>query len=183
MHKTLLVIVLSLITSACAIQPVPLQDRALESFKIPFHTLIVDDLSTEAKYGVNDVVYVNGWAPAHAGFTPPINKAFVSKVKNSLITNKSSGRVDISVLRVGYFIEKNVADDVVFVGIFMAGRDRGIKCDADINFKTENESRRITLTHEIRRSYFDNQEEVRMFIETCQTELIKQLASSISNPT
>lgn len=182
MHKTLMVVVLSLISSACAIQSVHLQDKALESFQIPFHILIVDDLSIETKYGVNDVVYVNGWTPAHAGFSPPINKVFVSKIKNSLITNKSTGRVDISVLRVGYFIEKNVADDVVFVSFFTLGRDRGIKCDAEINFKTENESRRVTFTHEIRRSYFDNQEEVRMFIETCQTELIKQLASSISNP-
>lgn len=98
-----------------------------------------------------------------------------------MIANRSSGRVDITVLRAGYFHEKNAADDVVFVGIFMSGRDRGIKCDADVNVKTESESRRITLTHEIRRPYFDSQEEVRIFIETCQNELIKQLAKSINS--
>ena len=50
-----------------------------------------------------------------------------------------SGRVDVSVLRVGFFVEKYVADDIVFVGLFMLGRERGFKCDADVNVQTESE--------------------------------------------
>ena len=91
--------------------------------------------------------------------------------------------MDVSVIRVGFFVEKNVADDVVFVGLFMVGRERGFKCDADVNIKTERDSQRITLTHEIRRSYFDDQEQIRQFIETCQTDLIRQLADSIKKAT
>lgn len=179
MKRHLVPTTLALMLGACAVQPIPLHDRAAESHQVPFQKLIVDNLSTESKIGVNDVIYVNGWAPAHAGFKPPLNESFVSKIKNSIVASGKSGRVDVSVLRVGFFIEKNVADDVVFVGLFMVGRERGFKCDADVNVKTESDSRRMTLTHEIRRSYFDNQEQMRQFIETCQTDLIRQLADSI----
>ena len=41
MQKNLLIITLSLITSACAIQPVQLQDKALQSFQIPFQTFLL----------------------------------------------------------------------------------------------------------------------------------------------
>ena len=61
----------------------------------------------------------------------------------------------------------------------MLGRERGFKCDADVNVKTESDSRRIILSHEIRRSYFDDQEEVRQFIESCQSDLVRQLADLI----
>lgn len=50
-----------------------------------------------------------------------------------------SDRVDVSVLMVGFFVEKYVADDIVFVGLFMLGRERGFKCDADVNVQTESE--------------------------------------------
>lgn len=164
---------------ACAVQPILLHDRAAESYQIPIKTMIVDNLATETKIKVSDVVYVNGWAPAHAGFKPPLHESFVAKVRNSIVANGTSGRVDVSVLRVGFFIEKNVADDIAFVGLFMLGRERGFKCDADVNVKTESDSRRMTLTHEIRRSYFDDQEQIRQFIELCQTNVIRQLADWI----
>lgn len=179
MKRLIVLAALASMLAGCAVQPIPLHDRAAESYQVPFQKLIVDNLSIESKIGVNDVVYVNGWAPAHSGFKPPLNVSFVSKVKNSIVANGESGRVDVSVLRVGFFVEKNVADDVVFVGLFMVGRARGFKCDADVNVKTEHDSQRITLTHEIRRSYFDDQEQIRQFIETCQTDLIRQLADSI----
>ena len=110
---------------------------------------------------------------------PPLHESFVAKVRNSIVANGTSGRVDVSVLRVGFCIEKNVADDIAFVGLFMLGRERGFKCDADVNVKTESDSRRMTLSHEIRRSYFDDQEQIRQFIELCQTDVIRQLADWI----
>lgn len=182
MRKICLPLLLGLILNACAVQPINLNNKALESYKVPYSKLVIDDFSTETKIRVNDIVYVNGWVPAHEGFSPPLNKAFVLKLQNSLLTGNESGRVDISVMRVGYFIEKIIADDIVYISLFMSGRTRGIKCDADINVKTENDSRRMTLSHEIRRSNFENKEELRTFIETCQTDLIKQIATIIGNP-
>ncbi len=179
MKRLFVPVVLTSMLAGCAVQPISLSDRASESYKVPYQKLIVDNLSTESKIGVNDVIYVNGWAPAHSGFKPPLNESLVSKIKNSIVANGESGRVDVSVLRVGFFIEKIVADDVVFISLFMVGRDRGFKCDADVNVKTDRDSQRITLTHEIRRSYFDNQDQIRQFIETCQSDLIRQLADTI----
>lgn len=143
----------------------------------------MDNLSTESKIGANDVVWVNGWAPAHSGFKPPLNDSFVSKIKNSIVANGASGRLDVSLLRVGFFVEKNLADDLVFVGLLIVGRERGFKCDADVNVKTERDSQRITLVYVTRRPYFDNQEKMRQFIETCQTDLIRQLADLIKKAT
>ena len=61
----------------------------------------------------------------------------------------------------------------------MLFKERGFKCDVDVNVRTEGDSRRITLTHEIRRTYFDDQEQIQQFIESCQTDLIRQLADLI----
>ena len=163
----------------CTVQPILLHDRATESYHVPVKTVIVDNLATEKKIRVSDVIYVNGWAPAHEGFRPPLHEYFVAKIRNSVVADGMSGRVDVSVLRVGFFVEKNVADDIVFVDLFMLGRERGFKCDADVNVKTENDSRRITLTHEIRRSRFGDQKQIQQFIESCQTDLIRQLADLI----
>ena len=179
MKRLLALTALTLMLGGCAVQPILLNDRAAESYQVPVKTMIVDNLATETKIRVGDVVYVNGWAPAHAGFAPPLHEAFVAKMRNSIVAIGTSGKIDVSVLRVGFFVDKIVADDIVFVGLLMLGRERGFKCDVDINIKTESDSRRITLTHEIRRSYFDDQEQIRQFIESCQTDLIRQIAELI----
>ena len=176
MKRLLALAALTLMLAGCAVQPILLHDRATESYQVPVKTMIVDNLATETKITVSDVVYVNGWAPAHTGFDPPLHESFVAKMRNSIVASGTTGRIDVSVLRVGFFIDKIVADDIVFVGLLMLGRERGFKCDADINVKTESDSRRITLTHEIRRPYFDDQEQIRLFIESCQTDLIRQIA-------
>lgn len=182
MNKYLVAICFSILLSACSVQPVYLQDKASESHQVPFSKILVDNLSKTEKIGVNDVIYVNGWAPIHSGFQPPLNESFVSKIKNSIIATGNSGRVDVSVLRVGLFVEKTVADDVVLIGMFTLLKERGFKCDADVNVKTDNESRRMTISHEIRRPYFDDADLMRQFVESCQSDLINQLARSMSNP-
>ena len=179
MKRLLALAALTLMLGGCAVQPILLHDRAAESYQVPVKTMIIDNLATETKIRVSDVVYVNGWVPAYTGFEPPLHESFVAKMRNSIVASGTSGRIDVSVLRVGFFIDKIVADDIVFVGLLMLGRERGFKCDADVNVKTQSDSRRITLTHEIRRPYFDDQEQIRLFIESCQTDLIRQIADLI----
>ena len=179
MKRLLALAALTLLLGGCAVQPILLSDRTAESYQVPVKIMIADNLATETKIRISDVVYVNGWAPAHAGFEPPLYEAFVAKMRNSIVARGTSGRIDISVLRVDFFVDKIVADDIVFVDLLMLGRERGFKCDVDINVKTESDSRRMTLTHEIRRSYFDDQEQIRQFIESCQTDLIRQIVELI----
>lgn len=170
---------LSLLLMGCAMQQIPLQDRAKQSYEVSAGKLIFDDLSVESKIYTSDSVYVNGWAPMHSGFTPPLNKSFVSKLKNSIVASGSSGRVEVAVLRVGFFVQQSVAEDIVLVGFFMLGKDRGVKCDADVNIKTGDISRRLTLAHEVRRRPFSDVNEVREFVEDCQTDLVRQLSDEI----
>ena len=176
MKRLLALAALTLLLGGCAVQPILLSDRTAESYQVPVKIMIADNLATETKIRVSDVVYVNGWAPAHAGFEPPLHESFVAKMRNSIVMSGTSGRIDVSVLRVGFFVDKIVADDIVFVDLLMLGRERGFRCDADVNVKTESDSQRIIFTHEIRRSRFDDQEQIRLFIESCQTDLIRQIA-------
>ena len=170
---------LILILGGCAVQPISLNDRAVGSYQVPIKTLVVDNLATESKIRVSDVVYVIGWVPLHTGFKPSLHQSFAAKIRNSIIANGISGRVDVSLLRAGFWEERNIPDNVAFIQFFTLFRERGFKCDADVNIKTGSDSRRIILTHEIRRSYFDDQEQIRQFIESCQTDLIRQLADLI----
>lgn len=179
MKKLSLIALLSI--TGCAVQPLPLNDRAATSYQVPVKKLIIDNLAIDKKVDINESIYVNGWAPvAGPEFKPSLSQALVAKTKNSITTTGESGRADVSVLRTGFFVEKTVADDVVFVDFFTLGKERGYKCDVDINVKTDNDSQRLTLTHEIRRSYFDNFEQMRQFIEVCQDDLVKQIAEKIS---
>ena len=169
---------LMLILGGCAVQPISLNDRAARSYQVPIKTLVVDNLATESKIRVSDIVYVSGWVPAHTGFEPPLHQSFAEKMRNSIIANGISGRVDVSLLRAGFWVERSIPDSIAFIQIFVHFRERGFKCDADVNIKTENDSRRVILTHEVRRSY-SNPEQARQFIESCQTDLIRQLADLI----
>ena len=183
MKRFLALTALTLILGGCAIQPILLNDRAPESYQVPIKTMIVDNLATETKVRTSDMIYVNGWAPLHhMGFEPPLHEVFVSKMRNSIVAIGTSGRIDISVLRVGFFVYKIVADDLFIIDLFMLGREKRFKCDVDINVKTESDSRRITLTHEYRRSPFDDQEKhdsLESSLESCQTDLIRQIVDLI----
>lgn len=178
--KILLALSVATLLVACAAPPITLSDRANVDLKVSVKKVIIDNLSIESKIGVNDVVWVNGWVPMHLGFTPSLNDVFTTKLKNSIIPVGETGAVNIVVMRVGFFMEKNFADDIAFVGLLTAGRERGFKCDADLNLKTDMKSERATFKHEIKRSYFNDSDEIRNFMEMCQTNLIKQVHESIS---
>jgi hypothetical protein len=170
-------LLLAAILGGCAAQPIALKDRTGETYRVPAKTIIVEDLAIDAKIGVGDVVYVNGWAPAHGGTAPPLHAALSAKIKNALAPDGNSGTLHITVLRAGFFVEKNVADDVVLIGLFMIGRERGFKCDAELSISTETNAERITLTHEVRRAYFSDREELAQFLDECQSNLVTQLAA------
>lgn len=180
MKKLSLIVLLSL--CGCAVQQLTLNDRAASSYQVPVKKLVIDNLAVDKKLDPNDSFYVNGWAPiARPEFKPSLSMALAAKTKNSITATGETGRADVSILRTGFFVEKTVADDIVFVDFFTLGKERGYKCDVDINIKTENDSQRLTLTHEIRRSYFDDFEQMRKFVEVCQDDLVKQIAEKIKS--
>lgn len=158
-----------------------MKDRATSSYQIPVKKLVIDNLAIDKRVEPGESIYVNGWAPAISpDFKPTLSVALASKLKNSILPNAELGRAEVSILRSGFFIEKTVADDVIFVGIFTSGKDRGHKCDVDVNLKTENDSQRLNFSYEIRRSYFDDFDQMRQFIEVCQDDIVKQIANKIT---
>lgn len=176
-----LTLILIVLLTGCAVQPLTLKDHAASTYQVPLKKLIIDNLAVDKKVDPSESIYVNGWAPvATPDFQPTMSVALASKAKNSINAAGGSGRADVSILRTGFFVEKTVADDVVFIDFFTLGKERGYKCDADINIKTENDSQRLTLSHEIRRSYFDNFEQMREFIEVCQDNIVRQIADKVT---
>jgi len=177
--KKLSIVALAIL-SGCVAQPLKLREHALTTYEVPASKLIVDNLAIERKVEIDETIYVNGWAPLYGlVFNPSMSQSLSSRVKHSILANGDFGRVDISILRVGFFVEKNVADDIIFVDLLTLGKERGYKCDAEVNVKTDKDSQRITLTHGIRRSYFDNTEQTRQFVDDCQDELVKQIAEKV----
>jgi hypothetical protein len=180
MKKLSLIVLLSL--SGCAAQQVHLQEHAATSYQVPVQKLIIDNLAVDKKVDPSESIYVNGWAPVIGpDFKPSLSMALAAKTKNSITATGETGRADVSILRTGFFVEKTVADDMVFVDFFTLGKERGYKCDVDINVKTDNDSQRLTLSHEIRRSYFDDFEQMRQFVEVCQDDLVRQIADKVKS--
>lgn len=161
--------------SACSVAPVKLTDEAPRS-PVPFASVVIEDLSTYTQPSTSEFVWVNGWARVDHGFEPTINRAFVGKAKRAIVANGSGGALHVSILRANLWMEKNYADDMFIVGIFRIGAERGYKCDAEVSLRSGSSAERLTLEHTIRRSYFDNNEQIREFAESCQSELVRQLA-------
>lgn len=163
--------------AGCSVAPVKLTDDAPRS-PVPFASVVIEDLSTYVKPSTSEFVWVNGWARADDGFDPTINRAFVAKAKRAIIPGAGSGELHVSVIRAGLWMEKSYADDMFVVGLFRIASERGFRCDAEVSLRSAGRADRVTLERTIRRPYFDNQEEIRLFAESCQAELVKQLAAA-----
>ncbi len=182
MKSYLVTAVLILMLAGCARQTIVLHTQAGETFHIPVKSLLFDNLATESKFTSGDMLYVSGWAPVNFKFTPPLHDSFVEKARKSIVASGESGQVDISVIKAGFWIAKNVADDIPIVGLFVVLRERGFRCDVDINVKTKFDSQRLTVSHEETRSTFlDDKEKVQQFVESCQNNLIRKVADLIKN--
>ena len=56
MKRLLALAALTLLHGGCAVQPILLSDRTAESYQVPVKTMIVDNLATETKIRISDVV-------------------------------------------------------------------------------------------------------------------------------
>ena len=169
------------VLAGCANPPIKLSDKAASEFQVPFKKITVDDLGSDIKIQISDTVWVNGWVGGDDGFKPPLHTIFTSKLKNSLKATGQIGEVNIAVMRAGYFMETNMADSLAFVNMLIVYRDRAIKCDVDVNIKTEFRSDRKVFEHQIRRSIIEKDDETKQFLAECQADLVKQIAENITN--
>lgn len=177
--KPIAAVILSAVAvTACVTRPpIALSDKQADRHSVPVKIISVDNLSTD---GEPAPASEKDWVQLSKGFSPSVGDVFVSKLKNSIVAAGSEGRADVSVLRVGLFIEIKVAEQIPFVGLLAMGADKGYKCDADVNIKTETKSSRTTFSHEVTREPFNAQAQFVEFAESCQSDLIKQIAKAIT---
>lgn len=177
-YKVFSIAVAALTMSGCMQIP-PLVTTARDLTDVSVKTIVFDDFSKDEKVATGDVVYVNGWAPIHQNLKPPINVAMVGKIKTGIRTIGLASRADVSILRAGLFEDKVIADDVIVVGSFIAGREKKFKCDLDVNIKVGDKSSRMVIEHVVKRKHFDTNEEAIAFIDECQNNLVKRLGQEI----
>jgi hypothetical protein len=77
-------------------------------------------------------------------------------------------------------MEKSVADDVPFIGIALAFRERDLKCDVDVNIKIGDKSQRRTLYFKTKKSVAAGGQVYSDFVDICQDRVIKRLADILS---
>jgi hypothetical protein len=186
--KTLFLTIATLILSGCASGTYFISEKAKNSFDVQVNTINVDNLALEVSVGKGHVWA--GWIDAlfttnkqqkwnGALVTPSLNDAITGKLKNSLNPIGTSGDVVLSVMRSGFFMEKHIADGIAFVNVLTLNIDRGFKCDVDVNVRIKNSSYRKTFEYGIKRKQFDDIDQVMEFIEICQSELVKQIATDL----
>jgi hypothetical protein len=186
--KILILTITTLLLSSCASGTYFISEKAKDSFDVQVKSIIVDNLASEVNVGKGHVWA--GWVDAlfttnkqlkwnGALIKPSLNDAVTGKLKNSLKPIGTSGDVVLSVMRTGFFMEKNFAEGIAFVNVLTVNIDRGFKCDVDVNIRTKNSSYRKTFEYGIKRKHFDDIDEMMEFIEICQSDLVKQIAADI----
>lgn len=165
------------ILAGCSFPKMVVRDDNAPQLPVPYAKVIIEDLSIYTPWKSSEFVWVNGWARIDDGFDPTINTAFARRVKRSIIAGGQSGDLTISILKAGLSMEKSYADDTIF-GVFTSGRERGFRCDADVSIRTGSDARRMAVEHVVKRTWFDGQDDMIKFVESCHDELLKQLAAA-----
>jgi hypothetical protein len=159
----------------------PVSDKTSQKLEVQFATIVIDNLAVETNTRTSEQIYVNGWVPLHDIFKPTLPQAFDKKVRAALVPAPgATGRVDITLLRAGFWMEKSVADDVPFIGIALAFRERDLKCDVDVNIKIGDKSQRRTLYFKTKKSVAAGGQVYSDFVDICQDRVIKRLADILS---
>ena len=179
--KIILGILLSLLFIGCTPKMVQLNTLPSKEYLVNYSDVRVKDFALEKDIKVGDIVWVNGWVPMHKGLTPELHEVLYKKISHGIKGNGKGERLDIAIVDAGLFMEKNFADDMAFIQFFRISAERGFKCTGTLNVESNTLSKRITLEHEIKRSYFDSQEEMIAFINDCEDKLFEKTYDFITN--
>jgi hypothetical protein len=148
-------------------------------------SISVDDFSVERSDDAN-WVYRSGWMPIPSHFvTPSFGAALITDLRRGLKTTSSSGDagVEIALLDAGLFMDKKATDDIAFVGIAMAFRERQYQCRAVLNIKLRGASERVVFEAEETRNrgFADlDADDARKMIESCKAKLLKDIHAHIA---
>ena len=182
-----------LLGAGCATQAPPTSTpvNAKVSHEISASTLVVRDYSSA---GVNSGqecgIYCTGWANFDQGrFEPAFGEAISHRLTQSLTPSGEGSDIEIVVIRSDISVFRKTSDDVVFVGLATAGRDREYQCDLEFAL----ESTGVNLKHTVSFSpeprkmvgdpffYDDPRGSVIDLIEECHEGLVAEVAAVIAN--
>lgn len=183
MKKLLLVVLIAFgsIFSGCAQTVLDINVSSAKQYKLEYAKVKVKDFALEKDIKVNDVIWVNGYVPIHKGLKPSLHEILHTKLTKAFQPDDAkNSSIEIAILDNGLFMEKNFADDLVFVQFFRIGADRDFKCTATFNIDTHEKQERITLEHNLTRKYFQDNDEAALFISSCQDSIIEKLYQYIS---
>lgn len=167
--------------SGCTHKKLQINTIPSKEYVINYNEIKVKDFALETDIKVSDIVWVNGWVPMHKGLTPELHEVLYKKISQGIKGNGKGERLDIAIVHAGLFMEKNFADDMVFIQFFRVGAERGFKCTGTLNIESSTSSKRITLEHEIKRSYFNSQEEMSTFVSDCEDKILEKTYEFITN--
>lgn len=168
--------------SGCAQKTFEISTSPTKQYQINYNDIRIKDYALEKDIKTSDVVWVNGWIPVHKGFKPALHEALHQKMLKAIQSNNDKeGRIDIAIIEAGLYSEKNFADDMAFIQFFRLNAERGFKCTAILNIENNIQSKRVILEHQIKRTYFDKEEEIIEFVNECEDILIEKAYNLISN--
>lgn len=144
-------------------------------YDVSYNEIKIKDYTIEKDVKVGDVVWVNGYVPIHKGFNPQLHEVLYKKLTNGLKNNKDGGKLEISILDSGLFMEKNFADDMAFINIFRIAAEREFMCSAVISIEDNSKFKRDTFEYKIKRGMFQSQEEISLFVSDCNDKLVEQV--------
>jgi hypothetical protein len=168
--------------TGCSIAPPRLEETSHTQYKLPYAKIIVEDFTQDRPVRAGDVVWVNGWVPILDGTRGPSpNKTLVRYLGSALVADGGKDSLRISLIDSGYYMEKNLADDMAFVNLVAGARERGYKCTASVSLGTADKVERKEFEAGERRSGFFDMEWGQSFLTRCREQLVNEIQAYLKS--
>jgi hypothetical protein len=170
--------------SACGVTPIALsvsekEPTPVEADELSVRVLDIERTEHELKFYTNDFLEM----PSDVTF-PPFPTLIAEYITENTVATETGESLEIRVMSANVLIEKNVTDDIVFVGLLTAFRDRAHRCEVVVEFKSpsEEDRHRFSYTDDLSMHWIDTTESERQgFIDTCVADIHRQLVSAIGD--
>lgn len=165
------------VLSGCAGQQIKFDEVPRTTYLLPYSNVLVEDFTQDRKVSISDVTWVNGWVPLFDGtMGPSPNKTFYSYLSKALTSSPGSeDTLKVTLIDSSFLMEQNFSDNVAFINMITAQRERGFKCTASISMsnksKTEREEFEVVERAVASMAYFQ------AFVTRCRENLTGEIGA------
>lgn len=181
MNKTALIplIVLAIALTGCGGQPIKLDQPPSTKYTMRYSKVFIEDFTQDRAVSTSDVIYVNGWIPLFDGTRGPSpNKTMHHYLKEAFLPGAEiNDSLRVALVDSGFLMEKNVADDVIFISLISGQRERSFKCTASLNISSSQKSERKDFEISERHSGFLEMDWLQGFTTRCRERLVESINS------